>query len=195
MSREDEVVIKRDVLIYKAIRERRDIEEPFLQLSTILKAGGISAAGYLQMCADRIAEADLLDDEDVRIVFERFPDLLLSSDGVWVCRDILEKYVSPGIWWDAYEILCLEEERRYHISQMAKLLRAQDLKGLYKMYQEAPDVKIKRWVLAEVYYRSAPAAFVRKVKKTFRCLVVRVKHRRLLSFVKTVAGKYVEKAK
>lgn len=55
-----------------AIKTRKMLELPFLSLGVILKTGGIEGAGYLGMCSDQIAEAELIDGEDVRIDFINF---------------------------------------------------------------------------------------------------------------------------
>ncbi len=166
-----------------AIKTRKPLETPLLSLGVILKTGGIDANGYLSMCADRIAEADLIDEEDILIDFVNFPDLLLSADGVKKCRDILENYVSRDIVADAFEALCHEESIRAEISILAARLRGLGTVNLVKLYAKCRDRQIRQFVAVEAYHRSFLLGIVRKLRSLFYSVFVHVKHHRILSVV------------
>lgn len=169
--------------VFHAIKTREPLEAPFLSLGLILKTGGIEAAGYLGMCSDRIAAADLIDGEDVRIDFMNFPDLLLSADGVRECRDILENYVSKDIIADAFEALYHEESIRAEISILAGSLRELGVVNLIKLYTKCRDRQIRQFVVAEAYHRFFLLGIVRKFQSLFYSLLVRIKYHQLLSVV------------
>ena len=169
--------------IVTAIKTREVLEMPLLSLGLILKTGGIEAAGYLGMCSDRIAEAELIDGEDVRIDFINFPDLLLSADGVRECRKILENYVSKDIIADAFEALCDEESIRAEINMMASMLRELGAAGLVKMYVKCKDKQIREYIVAEAYHRSFLSGIVRQLRNIFYDVFFRVKYHRLFSAV------------
>lgn len=168
-----------------AIKTRKMLESPFLSLGVILKTGGIEGAGYLGMCSDQIAEAELIDGEDVRIDFINFPDLLLSADGVRECRDILGNYVSNDIVADVFAALCHEESVRAEISIFAARLRELEAINLIKLYVKCGDKQIRQFVAAEAYHRSFLSGILRKLRSLFYSGFVRVKYHRLLSVVDT----------
>ena len=169
--------------IVTAIKTREVLEMPLLSLGLILKTGGIEAAGYLGMCSDRLAEAELIDGEDVRIDFINFPDLLLSADGVRTCRGILENYVSDDIISDAFEALCHEESIRAEISMFSGTLRELGTAGLVKMYARCKDNQIRKLIAAEAYHRSILSSIIRRLRSLFYDVLVHVKYHRLISVV------------
>lgn len=171
--------------VFHAIKTREPLETPFLSLGLILKTGSIEAEGYLGMCSDRIAEADLIDEEDVRIDFINFPDLLLSADGVRECRNILENYVSKDIIADAFEALCHKESIRAEISILAARLRELGAINLIKLYVKCGDKRIRQYVVAEAYHRSFLSGIIRQLRSRFYDVLVCVKYHRLLSAVDT----------
>ena len=174
-------MMKTDDKIMEAIKRRRPFEDPVLKLSTILETGDIGM--YLSLCADRINEAELIDGEDVRIDFMNFPDLLLTADGVWICRDILECYVSGDIVADAFEALCREEVERASVNDIALILREMKLNGLFRTCMKS-DVRIRRLVIAEIFQRSIPCKCMRMMWSLLRQATVRVKHYDLIAVCK-----------
>lgn len=181
--------------VFHAIKTREPLEAPFLSLGLILKTGGIEAAGYLGMCSDRIAEADLIDGEDVKIDFINFPDLLLSADGVRECRNILENYVSKDIISDAFEALCHEESIRAEISILAAKLRELGAVNLIKLYVKCGDKQIRQYVMAEAYNRSFLSGIVRNLRSLFYSGFVRVKYHRVFSAVDTAIKNFSTETK
>ena len=171
--------------VMTAIKTRKPLDMPLLSLGLILKTGGIEARGYLGMCADRIAEADLIDEEDILIDFVNFPDLLLSADGVRECRDILENYVTEDIVADAFEALCHEEAIRAEISILAARLREMGAVNLIKLYVKCGDKQIRQFVAAAAYHRFFLSGILRKLRSLFYSGFVRVKYHRLFSVVDT----------
>lgn len=174
-----------DEKIMEAIRKREPLEEPYLNVSKILEAGG--SGMYLSLCSDRIAESELIDGEDVCINFVDFPDLLVTAEGVRVCREILECYVSKGIVLDAYKALCNEAELRESINAYAKMLRDIKLVGLFRMYIKSAKGD-RRYVAAELCQRFILAGCIRRVRGLYYDIFVRIKYRGLLSICSKAAA-------
>ena len=181
--------------VFHAIKTREPLETPFLSLGLILKTGGIEAVGYLGICSDRIAEAELIDGEDVRIDFINFPDLLLSADGVRECRKILENYVSKDIIADTFEALCHEESIRAEISMLATRLRELGAVNLIKLYVKCRDKQMCQYVVAEAYHRSFLSGIIRQLRSRFYNVLVCVKYHRLLSAVDTTVKNFHSETK
>ncbi len=187
--------MKSDERILYAIKTRQPLEAPFLSLGLVLKTGGVEAEGYLGMCSDRIAEAELIDGENVRIDFVNFPDLLLSADGVKKCQEILENYVSNSIITDAFEALCDEENIRAEINMMAGTLRGLGTIALLRTYARCRDKRIRKFITEEVYHRSFLPVVARQLRKRIRGVLVRVKYHRLLSAVDAAAKDFHSETK
>lgn len=176
---------KEDEKILIAIKRREPIEEPFLKLSKILDIG--KTGNYLSLCSDRIADAELIDGESVRIDFLNFHDLLLTAEGVRVCREILEGYVSDDILKDAYEALCEEAAVRESVNYIARLLREMKWSELFHTYKNSEE-RIRNLVVAEIRERLILFGCREKIHSLFYNVFVRVKYHRLIS----VCGKIAE---
>lgn len=167
--------------IMAAIKRREPTEPPFLRISTILEVGDVGM--YLSLCADRIAEAELIDGEDVRIEFLNFPDLLLTADGVRICRNILECYVSSDIVADAFEALCREEVARATIDNVAQVIREMKMPELFRTYIKS-DTQTQQLVIVEFCQRSSLCKCMRKMRSLFSDAIVRIKYHDLISICK-----------
>lgn len=178
-----------DERIFTAIKRREPLELPFLRISTILEVGDVGM--YLSLCNERVEEAELIDGEDVRIDFMNFPDLLLTADGVRICRDILECYVSDDIIADAFEALCWEEVSRAAIDNLAQILREMKLRELLRAYIKS-DMRTRRFVIAEFFQRSALCKCMRKMHSMIRGAIVKVKYHDLISACRRIAADEVE---
>lgn len=173
--------------IMESIRRRDPLGEPLIKLSSILKAGGVGAEGYLGMCGDRIADAELIDGEDVRIDFMNFPNMDLTAAGVRICREILKCYVSEDIVADAHEALRLEKSERSHINLISQTLRQMNLWGLARAFVEL-DARIRRFVAAEICQRFILVTCFRKMRSVYYNILVQVKYHGMLSNIGRIAA-------
>ncbi|MDE7246706.1 MAG: hypothetical protein K2N43_02335 [Lachnospiraceae bacterium] len=178
---------KVDGKVIASIRSREPIGEPFLRLSLILKTGGIETDGYLGMCGDRIADAELIDGEDVKIDFINFPDMELTAAGVRRCREILQNYVSEDIIADAHEALCKEKGIRASVNLISQTLRKMRLWGLVRAFIKS-DAPIRRFVVTEICQRFILAKCFRKIRSTYYNILVRIKYHDLLSIYSRAAA-------
>jgi len=173
-----------DEKIMASIRRRGPLEEPFLKASRILDAGGMG--NYLSLCNDRIADAELIDGEDVRIDFLGFPDMDLTAAGVRICRKVLECYVPGDIIEDAHEALCGEKSAREHVNIISQMLRTAAPRELFRTFIRS-DARIRRFVAAEICQRLVPVRCYRRMRGACCNIFVRIKYHGLLSAVGTAA--------
>lgn len=173
--------------ILMAIKSRKSLKGPYLSLGVILKEGGIETDGYLGMCAERIAEAELIDWEDVQIDFTNFPDLLLSADGVMECRDILKNYVSEKGLENVFVRMCLEESIRAEINMLAARLREARVPELIRTYIKCSDPWVRKVVITEAYHRTLLAEAARTLQSLFYNAGMKIKYHGLLSMIDRAA--------
>lgn len=178
---------KADEKVMVSIRRREPLCEPFIKLSLILKTGGVKGDGYLGMCGDRLAQAELIDGEDVRTDFMNFPDIELTAAGVRKCRMILECYVPRGIIEDAHDALVEEKDVRVYINTISRTLRKMTLCELIRTLAKA-DTRIRRFVAAEIYQRFIFVECFRKIRSAYYKILVRIKYHGLLSAVGRISA-------
>lgn len=155
------------------------------ELSRILREYGYDCRRGQQYCgANRLAQSELIDGEDVRIDFVNFPDMELTAAGVRKCRKILQCYVAGDIIADAHEALVEEKDMRVYINTISQTLRKMTLCELIRTLANV-DVRIRRFVAAEIYQRFILVGCFRKMRSAYYKILVRVKYHGLLS----VAGK------
>lgn len=175
--------MKSNEKIMTAIKHRGDLSDPFVTVGKILEAGGME--NWTGLCCDRIADAELIDMENVRIDFENIGDLVLSVEGLVWCREILLCYVSRDIWTSIYKLLCLEESARYSINEVARILREMRWCDLFRVCM-GEDEKMRRYAAMEIRQRLCLAGYREKVRRLYCDIVVRVKYRRLISVCKEI---------
>lgn len=177
--------MKTNEKIMTAIKRRESLCDPFLTVGKILEAGGMG--NWTALCCERVANAELIDGADVRINFLNMPDLEVTAEGMRMCREILECYVSRDILKDAHEILCLEESARYHINEVARILREMkwcDLLGVCVKGEPRERVYAREEVCQRLCFGEA-----RETLRKWCCnIVVRVKFRKLLSYCRGIAA-------
>lgn len=176
-----------DERVMLSIRNREPLCEPFLKLSLILKTGGIETAGYLGMCSDRIADAKLIDGEDVMIDFANFPDMELTAAGVRTCQEILRCFVSDEVIADAQEALSRERGTRARVNLISRTLRQMSLWGLVRAFVKS-DAAIRRFIVTEACQRLILVRCFRKMSSAYHSVRVRIKYHGLLSLVGRVAA-------
>lgn len=169
--------------IMTAIRQRGDLCDPFLTVGKILETGGMK--NWTNSCCSRIADLELIDGEEIRIDFLNIPDLQITASGMKKCRDILESYVSQDVLKDAHEALCLEESVRYHINEVARILREMKWRDLFNVLAKG-DTREKVYAREELRQRLCLGAGREKVRQLFYDVIVRVKYRRLISVCKEI---------
>lgn len=160
-----------------AIKARSDLSPPMISVYNLLKIDKVET--WAGLCCDRIADANLIDMEDVQIDFINMPGICLTADGLVACRDILESYVDKETIGDAFKWMCSEESLNADINTAVQVLRDMSNSGLKKLYREAESLQIPESVSAreliqeEMHQRSPFMALVRKVRKEYRLLPVR----------------------
>lgn len=179
--------MKSNEKIMTAIKQRGDLCEPFLTVGKILKAGGME--NWTGLCCDRIADAELIDMENVRVDFVNIGDMELTAKGVWRCREILGSYVSEDVLADAYELLRLEESARYHINEVARILREMGWRDLFNVLTKG-DTREKVYAREEVRQRLCFGGIRESLRKRYYNIVARVKFRDLLAVCKRVRKEY-----
>lgn len=184
-NQEDKSMDKADEKVIISIRSRAPLCEPFLKVSKILDMG--DTGNYLSLCNDRIAEAELIDGEDVRIDFVNFPDMELTAAGVRICQNILDSYVSEDIIADAQEALYGEKAVRTHINIISQTLRETNLYGLVRVYIKS-DARIRRFVAEEICQRFIPVRCFRAIRNMYYGIFVRIKYRGLISVCGRIAA-------
>lgn len=177
--------MKSNEKIMTAIKQRGDLGDPLVRVGKILEAGGME--NWTGLCCDRIAEAELIDGEDVRINFLNMPDLEVTAEGLRKCRKILECYASQDILKDAHKLLCLEESARYHINEVARILRGMGWRDLLNVLAKGePDEKV--YAREEIRQRLCLGAYREKVSRLFYNIVARAKYRHLIAVCKELRG-------
>lgn len=171
--------------IMTAIRQRGDLCDPFLTVGKILETGGMK--NWTNSCCSRIVDAELVDGEEIRIDFLNTPDLQVTASGMRKCRDILESYVSQDVLKDAHEALCLEESVRYHINEVARILREMKWRDLLNVFAKG-DVQEKTFAKEEVWQRLCFGAARESLRKQYYNIVARVKYRHLIAVCKELKG-------
>lgn len=66
--------------VLEAIRNRKDLEMEKISVRKLLRVGDMEA--WTSLCCDRIADIAFLEEKDVVIGFEEFPDFELTSNGM-----------------------------------------------------------------------------------------------------------------
>lgn len=171
--------------IMTAIKQRGDLCIPFLTVGKILETAGMGA--WTGLCCDRIADVGLIDGESVCIDFLNMPDLEVTAEGLRKCREILESYVSQSILADAHELLCLEESARYHINEVARILREMGWRDLFNVLAKG-DAREKVYAREELRQRLCLGVYREKVRRLFYNVIARVKYRHLLDVCKELRG-------
>lgn len=177
--------MKSNEKIMTAIRQRGDLCSPFLTVGKILETAGMET--WTGLYCDRIAEKGLIDGEDVRLDFLHIGDLELTAEGVRCCRTILECYISRDALKKAHELLCLEESARYHINEVARILREMKWRDLLNVFAKG-DVQEKTFAKEEVWQRLCFGAARESLRKQYYNIVARVKYRHLIAVCKELKG-------
>jgi hypothetical protein len=160
-----------------AIKARKDLSPPMISVYNLLRIGKVET--WAGLCCDRIADANLIDMEDVHIDFINMPGLCLTADGIMVCRDILESYIGKETLRNAFKWMCSEESINANINTAVQVLRDMSNSGLKKLYKEAESLQFPESVSAreliqeEMRQRMPFMALVRKARKEYRLLPVR----------------------
>lgn len=177
--------MKTNEKIMTAIKRRESLYDPFLTVGKILEAGGMG--NWTALCCERVANAELIDGTDVRINFLNMPDLEVTAEGLRKCREILECYASQDVLKDAHKLLCLEESARYHINEVARILREMGWRDLFNVLAKG-DAREKVYAREELRQRLCLGAYREKVRRLFCDVIARVKYRHLLDVCKELRG-------
>lgn len=173
----------------EAIRSRGDMVPSLVSLKRLLEKGGMGH--YLDLCADRLAENEMIDGKEVEINFADFPDILFTSEGIFDCRHVLENYLPMDMLMDAWQSLRDAERRDVEINGLAAGFREMKLRELLKRYRQQ-DLKkhqeagrlVRRWIAEELWSRSFFSGVCRKVRKFLAGAYARAKYAWLFSIVR-----------
>lgn len=161
-----------------AIGERRDLSLPKISVYNLLRIGKVET--WAGLCCDRIADANLIDMEDVQIDFINPPGLCLTADGIRACRNILESYIDKDTLCDVLEWMHSEESINGDINTAVQVLRGMSRPSLIKLYREANTSQalegidyIRELIREELHQRSPFMGLVRKIRKEYRLLPVK----------------------
>lgn len=160
-----------------AIGHRRDLSQPTISVYNLLKVGKVEA--WAGLCCDRIADANLIDMEDIIIDLINPPGLCLTADGVRICRNILECYIDKEMLCNVFEWMRSEESINKNVNTAVQVLRNMNVPRLRKLYREADTLQLSESINArelireEMRQRSLLMWLIRKVRKEYRLLPVR----------------------
>lgn len=160
-----------------AIKARKDLSPPMISVYNLLRIGKVEI--WAGQCCDRIADANLIDMEDVQIDFINMPGLCLTADGIMVCQDILESYIDKDTLRDAFKWMCSEESINADVNTAVQVLRGLNGPRLRKLYREADALQLsesisaKELIQEEMRQRSFLKWLIRKVRKEYRLLPIR----------------------
>ena len=160
-----------------AIKARKDLSPPMISVYNLLRIGKVET--WAGQCCDRIADANLIDMEDVQIDFINMPGLCLTADGIMACQDILESYIGKDTIRDTFKWMCSEEFINDNINIAVQVLRNLNGLRLRKLYREADTLQLSEGINArelireEMRQRSPFMALARIVKKEYQLLPVR----------------------
>ena len=160
-----------------AIKARKDLRPPMISVYNLLRIGKVET--WAGQCCDHIADANLIDMEDVQIDFINMPGLCLTANGIMACRHILESYIDYDTLCDVFKWMCSEESINADVNTAVQVLRGLNGPRLRKLYREADALQLSESINArelireEMRQRSPFMALARKVKKEYRLLPVR----------------------
>ena len=160
-----------------AIGHRRDLSQPIISVYNLLKA--VKVESWAGLCCDRIADANLIDMEDIIIDLINPPGLCLTADGVRICQNILESYIDKEMLCYVFEWMRSEESINEDVNTAVQVLRNMSVPRLRKLYREADSLQLpesidaRELIREEMHQRSPFMALARKVKKEYRLLPVR----------------------
>lgn len=173
------------------IRNRSSVEPIKLSLSGILKINGMEQ--YLLLCSDRIASAELIDGEDVEIDFVNFPDLILSENGIFICRKILAGYTGEEGLINLWHWTIEENEIRRLMNQYLEILRGMERKELRKILRGAkPAIQVHEQIAEKVREQCREElksrCLINRIRiflmKYFLEIYIRIKYAGLISVLK-----------
>lgn len=180
------------------IRDRKNIKPVRLSLEKILDMNDMGQ--YLSLCSNRIAEAELIDSEDVEINFANFPDLIITEDGLLICYKILAGYIGEGKLDALWERTKKENEIRkimnLRISNL-KMIKSRDLRRFLRHPKKLmPDIdqmdeeiigKLKMECREEIRSRCLINRARVFIKEHFKEICIQIKYAQIISVVRDSA--------
>ena len=160
-----------------AIENRSDLSQPTITVYNLLKA--VKVESWAGLCCSRIADANLIDMEDIIIDFLNPPGLCLTADGVRICRNILESYIDKEMLCNVFEWMRSEKSINEDVNTAVQVLRNMSGPRLRKLYREADSLQIPESINAreliseEIRQRSPLSGVFRKIRKEYRLLPIR----------------------
>lgn len=187
------------------IWRRENVPNVSVNLRKLLRQADMEQ--YLEVCSNRIADAQLLDGENVEIDFLDFPNLLLDVYGITYCYDILKGYINESTL-EAYKQYAICEQKIIDgINKQLEILRMYDTKSLISILtirknkiKTIPDYQkykhlvkeAKEQVLREFLSRTIFNKARLKIKKIWFDVYFNIRHYRLASVFREIKKKYKE---
>ncbi len=177
-----------DTRVLAAIKRWKDLPKSCASLEKVLDYAG--SGGCLRRCGDQIAETGLIDGEDVQMDFINFPDLLLTADGFFLCREILKEYMHVSLIREAADILTDEDALNRSINCVARMLRGSDSEELWRMYREtrktdsSSAARMRKYIRAEAWSRTVFAGAWRKTVRLAAGIYAEIRYRWLFKIIR-----------
>lgn len=121
-----------DKELLKHIKNRTKAENKLASLESILKSSQMET--YFMVCGNRIADAMLIDGENVQLNFLNLPDLLFDSKGILQCFDILKGYVDKDKLSKIYECARTNDQLTENMNNFLDALRGFKIGELMKLW-------------------------------------------------------------
>lgn len=184
---------KADERVLTAIKKREDLERPTVSVIKLLDLG--KNVIYSNLCCNRIADAELIDGQDVQIDFLNFPDIKLTVEGMLISKEILRCYISEKLYDDMLDLLSDTDVLNSGVNDIARILRNSSFKTLYKTlkgmdtrkydFLEMDDAQVfAEYIRKEMWQRSVAMKIIRKVRMECITAYTKVRYREMISIMK-----------
>lgn len=95
--------------ILKHIKERTYAQKEYLSISKMFSGGNMEQ--YAGICCDDIANAELIDGEDVRMNFQELGDICVNYSGLVTCREIILRFIDQEKYETYEKYLSISNEK------------------------------------------------------------------------------------
>ena len=182
-----------DKELLKYIKNRTKAENKLASLESILKLSRMET--YFMICGNRIADAMLIDCENVQLNFLNLPDLLFDSKGILQCFDILNGYVDKDRLFEIYECARINDQITDDMNAFLDTLRGFKVGKLLKLWiresmkpHDEYSNRISKMSRAELISRTPFNKARIWIKKRSMQLYVNIRYRNIFSALKKCAN-------
>lgn len=180
--------------IIEHIKSRTDIEEPKIDIHKFLESYEMGIYG--QMCCDRIAEAELLDEKHIVIDLAYPGHICVDKIGFLKCEDILLSYVpqekideTSDAFFTLSEVAAARNGLIHYLRNMSKKDIRESLEELNKNKDDAEEMPhMKEYLKQELKCKGdvhgAKIYLINKLKDFY----IRLRYRKVYSVLKKCCG-------